>query len=38
MADFVDKMEIDKVRNTAEIVPLIPGQVCFWVTLEIVLD
>ena len=29
MADFVDEMEIDKVRNTAEIVPLIPGQVCF---------
>ena len=37
MADFVDEIEIDKIRNTAEIFPFMAKFVFLW-TLEIVLD
>ena len=37
MADFVDEIEIDKIRNTAEIFPFMAKFFFLW-TLEIVLD
>ena len=38
MADFVDEIEIDKIRNTAEIFPFMAKFVFFLWTLEIGLD
>ena len=35
MANFVDEIEIDKIRNAAEIFPGFHGQVCFLWTLEL---
>ena len=37
MTDFVDEIEIDKIRNTAEIFPFMAKVVFLW-TLEIVLE
>ena len=35
MANFVDEIEIDKIRNAAEIFPSFHGQVFFLWTLEL---
>ena len=37
MADFVDEIEIDKVRNTAEVFPFMAKFVFLW-TIGIILD